>query len=112
MALVTIIKEVAKVAIRINRKYKYLNINDKFVRKYVPPGYRKSATRAIRIAEGITLGIPIYEALDFALQKQKLPTSDPYRKTRDYMEQSGPKRFQRTNYRSRDWCKPRYKRRR
>ncbi len=72
MPIVPIIRQIIATAIKINRKYKYININDKFVRKYVPPGYRKSATRIIRISEAVAVGIPIYEGIQEIRRGKKI----------------------------------------
>ncbi len=85
LALVTIIRQMVRTGIRLNRKYKYLNINDKFIRKYVPRQYRNRATRLVRIGEGVALGIPIYEAIESGLQSQRRKGNPPNRKTRNYM---------------------------
>ncbi len=106
MALVTIIKEIVKVGIKLNRKYKYLNVNDKFIRKYVPPGYRKSATRAIRIGEGIAIGFPIYEAIESGLRKTQNAVPYQNRQTRKYMESPRSGRFKYTSDKS---CYRRYR---
>ncbi len=89
MAVVTIIREIVRTGIRLNQKYKYLNLNDKFIRKYVPPGYRTRATRLARIGEGVALGLPIYEAIESGLAG-KVPYSSPsqFRQKRNRMEQS------------------------
>ncbi len=94
MAVVTIIREIVRTGIRLNRRYKYLNINDKFIRKYVPPQHRQTATRIVRIGEGVALGLPIYEAIESGLDDKKIqsPSSRKFRQKRTNMVQSRTKR--------------------
>ncbi len=106
MAVVTIIREIVRAGIRINKRYKYLNINDKFIRKYVPPGYRTRATRFARAGELIGIGVPIYNAIEqhFRDGKKQIPGKyNKFKQTRNYMEQSSSRRFKRR------YCKPRYR---
>ncbi len=110
MAVVTIIREIVRTAIRINKKYKYLNINDKFIRKYVPPGYRQQATRLARIGEGVALGIPIYEAIESGLRPTRNPSYRQNRQTRDNMEFPSTRRqFYKKRYNRYRRCYPRRK---
>ncbi len=110
MAIVSILKEVIKVGIKLNRKYRYLNINDKFVRKYVPPGYRSGATKAIRVGEAIALGIPIYDLVADHYRTIPKPKYNQNRQTRNNMVRSRYQRFRRSD---KNYCiRPNYGRKR
>ncbi len=78
MTLISLIPKgirIARKLQRIGRKYQRLDINEKFIQKYVPPGYRKTA----RIITGTlltgTLIYNIYEELSNIGPIPSKPTS-------------------------------------
>ncbi len=91
MPVITVISQGLKIAqklYKISMKYKMLDVNQKFIRKYVPPGYRRQAEFAVETLIG---GGLLYQAVDFAyyaLQTAKRPTPGKSGKTRNYMEQT------------------------
>ncbi len=106
MALVAIIREIVRGGIYLSRRYKYLNPTDKFIRKFVPPGYRKTATRFARAGEIITTGGIIYEGITgenigFGPQRKSPRQYYQKRQTRNNMVQSRSRR------RNSEYCYPR-----
>ncbi len=83
---------------RMGRKYQYLDINEKFIRKYVPPGYRKPARYAMQIAIG---GGIAYDLLGFFGDELRVAPpvrSPPVQQKRKYMVKSKSKRQCPTDY--------------
>ncbi len=108
MAVITGIKEGVKIAQRLARNYKYLDINRKFIRKYVPPGYRRQFEVASDVL--ITGGL-LYQAVNFgynALQKPKRYAPNQFRQTRNYMVPSRSKSYRK--YANRSCYRPATKR--
>ncbi len=103
MAIISIVSRVAQTALRLNRKYRYLSINEKFIRKYVPPGYRKEARQIAKFADVTGIGGLIYNSLDWylsGLQKKVYP-SGQNRQTRNYMVGPG---YRRKQYHNKEYC--------
>ncbi len=66
MAVITGIVTGIKIAKRLHRlgtKYKMIDPTNKFIQKYVPPGYRKYAFRVKEAADIILTGGVIYEII-------------------------------------------------
>ncbi len=59
---------IAQKVYKISQKYKYLDFNKKFIRKYVPPGYRKQAEV---ISDVLIGGGLLYQVIDLAYNAQK-----------------------------------------
>ncbi len=86
--VITVIKVLPRILKTIDQRYKYIDPTNKFIRKYVPPGYRKTAFKLKRYADiGIT-GAIIYDLVNSdnsGIQKKQQPYKTG--QTRDYMEQ-------------------------
>ncbi len=108
--VITVIKLLPRIAKSIDQRYKYLDPTNKFIQKYVPPGYRKTAFKIKRYADiGIT-GAIIYDLVNSdnsGIQKKQQPYKTG--QTRSYMEQPFSKsKYYNTGYyskRRRCWCK-------
>ncbi len=93
MTVITGITTAIRIAKRLDRKYSNLDPTNKFITKFVPPGYRKN----VRILKDIliTAGViydPIVELYrEFSKSTKKPPGTLGERG--NYMEQSGSKRF-------------------
>ncbi len=101
MALITVVKTGLKIAQRLSNKYKYLDLNQKFIQKYVPPGYRGIASFATETLVG---GGLLYQIVDFAyiaIQNAKQRDTTKPGETRDYMEQPGARRKYGNQYNAR-----------
>ncbi len=94
MVIVTGIRQALSIAVRVAKrydaKYRYLDPTNKFIQKYVPPGYRKRAFQAKRyidVAIGATL---IYDLLNIGGDGEisKRPSPGKQRKARSYLQQS------------------------
>ncbi len=94
MVIVTGIRQAVSIAVRVAKrydaKYRYLDPTNKFIQKYVPPGYRKRAFQAKRYIDvgiGATL---IYDLLnnDGNGSISQRPPSGKFRKTRNNFQQS------------------------
>ncbi len=113
MSVITGIRIAARTISRIDRRYRLLDPTNKFIQKYVPPGYR---ARAFRVKKYLDVGIGaaiIYDLLntdgDGSVSQQ--PQTYQKRQARNYMEQSGTRRKYSTKYKSRSGCPTRtYKR--
>ncbi len=90
--VVTAIRIVKRVS-QIAAKYKYLDINQKFVRKYVPPGYRKQAEFVLDTAIGGGLLYQIVDGIYYAFQKPRTRPSPYSGQTRSPMEFPGKRQF-------------------
>ncbi len=115
MPVISGVIQAVKIAQRIGIKYRYLDPTNKFIRKFVPPGYRKRAFQAKQIIDVLIVGGVISNAIgDYyrGLRKRTFTPSSQIRKRRNYMEQPGSKQF--NNYRNRysnrrrqpNYCKP------
>ncbi len=101
--VVTAVRIVRQIG-QLTSKYKYLDINQKFVRKYVPPGYRKQAEFIIDTAVGGGILYQIVDGIYNAFQTPK--RTAPYnRQTRNYMERPGNRRF-RSYQQNPRYCRP------
>ncbi len=112
LAIITGITTIIRTAQRIykvGQKFKYLDINRKFIRKYVPPGYRRPAEIASDLL--ITGGV-VYQVADILYNAQKIPKSNyKIRQTRNNMEQPSSKRQYgsvRYSKSGRPYCRRRY----
>ncbi len=108
MSVITGIRIGLKIAKRIDRRYRYLDPTNKFIQKYVPPGYRARAFQAKRIADVAIGGGLIYDLLSSELDRfgQKPIRTNPIRQTRDHMEQSRTgRRYSKDKYPS-QYCGP------
>ncbi len=93
MAVITGIKTGVKIVRLIGQRYKYLDINRKFIRKYVPPGYRRQAEI---VSDVLITGGALYQAVNYinsAFQKTTRKYNNQ-RQTRDYMVKSRTRRKQ------------------
>ncbi len=94
MSVITGIRTALKITGRLERRFRLLDPTNKFIQKYVPPGHRRLAFKVKKYLDvGITAGI-IYDLLniDEDANKRVRTPSGAQRKTRNYMEQSQPKR--------------------
>ncbi len=88
MPVITVVTtglRVLKRAAQLGQKYKYLDLNQKFIRKYVPPGYRKHAEFALETFIGGGLLYQIVDYAYYAFQTEKGSTPGQPGKTRDNM---------------------------
>ncbi len=90
----------ARIAHKVGQKYKYFDPNKRFIRKYVPPGYRKQAEQIVDIAMSGGLLYEAYNIIkdEFPQKQRFVPSSGPFRKKGNYMEQSKSRRFQYGGY--------------
>ncbi len=58
------IRTSVKTLIRIDKRYRYLDPTNKFIQKYVPPGYRKRAFKIKRYVDVAIGGALIYDVID------------------------------------------------
>ncbi len=88
MAVITGITTAVKIVRLVAQRYKYLDINRKFIRKYVPPAYRRKAEI---ISDVLITGGAIYQAANYisnAIPKKRLRQYNYIRQTRNYMDKS------------------------
>ncbi len=79
----------------LERKYRYLDPTNKFIRKYVPPGYRSRAFKIKRYLDIAIGGGLVYDLLDIdfdALLPKKNVRTGKIRQTRNYLVKSRSKR--------------------
>ncbi len=91
MAIVTILREIIRQGARLERQYRYLDPTNKFIRKFVPPGFRNRAFKFKRMADVAITGGIIYESLDNLLDESSTRAKRPsgkFGKNRGAMEQS------------------------
>jgi len=65
---VTIGKKIYQTSKRIDKKYKFVDPTNKFIRKYVPPQYRGKAYRFNKYLQIATTGGIIYDTVNQALE--------------------------------------------
>ncbi len=84
---------------RIGMRYKYLDINKKFIRKYVPPGYRRQAEIITDVAIGGSIiseiGMMVYDEF----KKRPSASTGQVGKGRGYIQQPSFGRKQYGQYR-------------
>ncbi len=109
--VITVVKLIPRILKRFDQRYKYLDPTNKFIQKYVPPGYRKTAFKIKRYADiGITAAI-IYDLANTDNSARIPQKQQPYKtgQTRNYMEQYRSKRQYDNRYtyskRRRCWIK-------
>ncbi len=100
MAVITGITTGVKIVRRLAQQYKYLDINRKFIRKYVPPGYRRQAEI---VSDVLITGGALYQAVNYLYNAfpKKTRKYNNIRQTRDRMDQYRSRRFRRQD------CTPR-----
>ncbi len=95
MAVITGVIRLTQIARKAAYRYKYLDLNKKFIRKYVPPQYRRPAEIASDLL--ITGGVLYQAAVEIdrsgIFKKKSQITSGKFRQTRNYMVKSRSKRF-------------------
>ncbi len=89
-----------RIAHKVGQKYKYFDPNKRFIRKYVPPGYRRNVEIITDIAMGGGLLYEAYNIIKDELPAKKRPFSPSrtFGEKRNYMEQSKSRRFQYGGY--------------
>ncbi len=119
---IIVVVQAAKAGIRIakrlgylGRRIDYTNPTNKFISKYVPPGYRKHAFRIQKAAEYATAGGLISELYNFVSDYYAVPKSSfikapsgEFGKTRSNMVKTG-RRFRKSR---REYCRRRPRRNR
>ncbi len=98
MFIGTAIRIASKVA-KIGYKYKYLDINKKFIRKYVPPGYRRKAEIITDVAIGGSIISEIAMMVYDEYAKRPTPSTGQIGKGRGYIQQPSFGRKQYSKYR-------------
>ncbi len=84
MTLVSLIPKIYRIASKLNRlgkKYQRLDPNEKFILKYIPPGYRKAARIGVGTLLGGNIIYDIYQELtNIGSIPQKSPPGNKYQK--------------------------------
>ncbi len=109
MAVITGIKTGFQIALKYERRYRYLDITNKFIRKFVPPPYRENVRRIKDIL--ITGGVISQLVGEYIRGFQKEPVRpNTVEQTRSDMERPGDRRSYSTNKsfgRRRPFCRQR-----
>ncbi len=81
MTLISVARIGIKIAKRIDARYRYLDPTNKFIQKYVPPGYRARAFKAKRIADVAIGGGVLYDVLSEITKHAQVPrkATTPYK---------------------------------
>ncbi len=112
MTVITGITTAIRIAKRLDRKYSNLDPTNKFITKFVPPGYRKNVRilKDILITGGVIYD-PVVELIRGFQKKSQSPTGE-IGKGGNFMEQSKSGRFKyQTGYNNRrnrfpNYCRP------
>ncbi len=102
-------QQIYKVQRTFDRKVFFANPTNRFIRKFVPPGYRAKAYRFARYGEisagaGLIYDQLLTESEDFGIPSSTPSRPDKKRQTRGYLEQSSSRRQFTNQYTSRKRC--------
>ncbi len=82
LTVVTRAVQVGRKLYNLQKKYKYLDPTEKFIQKYVPPGYRTHARIAAGVGVGGSILYDVYQSINDGFQTPIVPTADKRDKKR------------------------------
>ncbi len=85
MVLTTVTRavQIGRKIYNLQQKYKYLDPTEKFITKFVPPGYRNYARIAAGVGVGGSILYDVYQLINDGFQTPIVPTADKRDKKRN-----------------------------